>query len=242
MILLVVLGLLVVPVSVSALAWQVRGGDPDWWTADRSSAGLLPPPAAHPEAMVRVLAARTVRWRGIFAVHSWLVLKPRGASHYIRYDYTAWGDPIRRNGFIPDGHWFGHAPEVIEALDGPAAEAAIPLIERAIAAYPLNRVGDYRPWPGPNSNTFVTMALAGVPGAGGRLPPTAIGKDYPWDGRWAGWAASGTGVRITLGGYGGVTLAWVEGLEVNILGGVIGIDLRRPAIKLPGLGRIGMAA
>jgi hypothetical protein len=32
----------------------------------------------------------------------------------------------------------------------------------------------------------------------------------------------------------------VEGIELNLLGGVIGIDLRRPAIKLPALGRLGM--
>jgi hypothetical protein len=36
------------------------------------------------EALIRVYAARTVRWRGIFAVHSWIVVKERGASHYTR--------------------------------------------------------------------------------------------------------------------------------------------------------------
>ncbi|RYI86728.1 MAG: DUF3750 domain-containing protein, partial [Acetobacteraceae bacterium] len=34
----------------------------------------------------------------------------------------------------------------------------------------------------------------------------------------------------------------VEGLEVNFLGAVAGLDLRRPAIKLPGLGRLGLPA
>jgi hypothetical protein len=73
------------------------------------------------------------------------------------------------------------------------------------------------------------------------LPPTAIGKDYPYDGGWYGWTPSGTGVRLTLDGYFGLTLGWVEGLELNILGAVLGLDLRRPAIKLPGLGRIGVS-
>ncbi|MFC7554960.1 hypothetical protein ACFQU7_26130 [Pseudoroseomonas wenyumeiae] len=36
-----------------------------------------------------------------------------------------------------------------------------------------------------------------------------------------------------------MTLAWVEGIEINILGAVAGLDLRRPALKLPGLGRLG---
>ena len=39
--------------------------------------------------------------------------------------------------------------------------------------------------------------------------------------------------------YGGVTLGWTEGIEVNILGAVAGLDIRRPALKLPGFGRIG---
>src|SRR5438552_3664977 len=74
------------------------------------------------------------------------------------------------------------------------------------------------------------------------LPPNAIGKDYPYDGRWLRWAPSGTGIRMTLGGYAGLTVAWVEGIEVNILGAIAGLDLRRPALKLPGFGRIGMSA
>ena len=72
------------------------------------------------------------------------------------------------------------------------------------------------------------------------LPPTAIGKDYPYDGRWLRLTASRTGVRLTLDGYGGLTLGWVEGVEVNILGAVAGLDIRRPAVKLPGFGRVGI--
>ena len=49
-----------------------------------------------------------------------------------------------------------------------------------------------------------------------------------------------TGVRLTLDGYGGLTLAWVEGIEVNLLGLVAGLDLRHPGLKLPGVGRIGV--
>ena len=35
------------------------------------------------------------------------------------------------------------------------------------------------------------------------------------------------------------TIAWVEGVEVNFLGLVAGLDLRHPAVKLPAFGRIG---
>ena len=51
--------------------------------------------------MIRVFAARTVRWRGIFAVHAWIVVKEKANANYSRYDYTAWGEPIRTNGFAP---------------------------------------------------------------------------------------------------------------------------------------------
>jgi hypothetical protein len=241
--LLLLLLLLLGPIGVAAVVHQANGlGGDDWRAADRSSAGLLPPAMRHTPAVVRVYAARTVRWRGIFAVHSWIVYKPEGAAVYTRYDYTAWGDPIRRNGFEPDGRWFGREPEVIFAADGPEAAALIPRIEAAIAAYTPRHRGDYRAWPGPNSNTFVAAVLAELPGVRAVLPPTAIGKDYPHDGRWLSLTPSGTGLRASLGGYAGLTIGWVEGIEINLLAAVIGIDLRRPALKLPGLGRIGLPA
>ncbi|WP_322517610.1 DUF3750 domain-containing protein [Rhodopseudomonas palustris] len=233
--------LLIVPIVVSAGKYALGDRSVSWQAADRSSAGLLPPAAAHPEALVRVFAARTVRWRGIFAVHSWIVVKPANATRYTRYDYTAWGEPVRVNGFVADGRWFGDEPQLIAAADGEAAASMIPKIEAAIKSYKLNAYGDYRAWPGPNSNTFVAAALAAVPELKTTLPPTAIGKDYPWDGGWIGWTPSGTGIRATLGGYCGLTLGWIEGVELNLFGAVLGLDLRRPAIKLPGLGRIGLS-
>jgi hypothetical protein len=230
------------PLGISAVLHQYTGVGPEWRSADRSSAGHLPPASEHRAAMVRVFAAPTVRWRGIFAVHSWIVLKPEGAAAYTRYDYTAWGTPIRVNGFEPDGRWFGRNPEVIFAADGEAAEALIPRMQSAISAYAWQERGHYRAWPGPNSNTFVAAVLDAVPEAEIALPPTAIGKDFPYDGRWLRRTPSGTGLRLTLGGYAGVMVGWVEGIEVNILGGVAGLDIRRPAIKLPGLGRLGLPA
>lgn len=230
------------PLGVSALRHSFVGIGADWWQADRGSIGHLPPAASHTPAVVRIFAAPTVRWRGIFAVHSWIVVKPEGADRYTRYDYTAWGEPIRVNGFIPDGRWFGRAPEVVFAADGEAAAALIPRMQEAVASYQWRHLGDYRVWPGPNSNTFVAAVLAAVPEAGAVLPPTAIGKDFPHDGRWLRPTASRTGFSLTLGGVFVVTLGWVEGIELGLLGAVSGIDIRRPALKLPGLGRIGMPA
>lgn len=233
--------LLLVPIGVSAAKYLAGDRSVDWQIADRSSAGILPPASAHPDALVRVFAARTVRWRGIFAVHTWIVVKEAGANAYTRYDYTAWGNPIRVNGFAADGRWFGDVPQIVAAADGDAASQMIPKIRAAIEDYKPRAYGDYRAWPGPNSNTFVAAALAAVPELKTTLPPTAIGKDYPRDGAWVGLTPSRTGVFATLGGYLGISAGWVEGIELNIFGAVLGIDWRYPAIKLPGLGRIGMA-
>jgi hypothetical protein len=241
--LLVFLLLVFAPIAASAARYfWIGDGRGNWQTADRSSAGLLPAASAHSEAAIRVFAARTVRWRSIFAVHTWIVVKEKNAPTYSRYDYTAWGEPIRANGFAPDGRWFGALPETLVAVDGERADALIPKMRYVIENYRFRSCGDYSAWPGPNSNTFVQAALNSVPELRAVLPPTAIGKDYPYDGRWFGVTSSGTGVYLSLAGYLGVIVGWIEGFELNFFGAVLGFDIRRPALKLPGLGRIGLAA
>jgi hypothetical protein len=64
-----------------------------------------------------------VRWRSIFAAHTWIVVKEKDAPSYSRYDYTAWGEPIRASGFAADGRWFGAVPDTVVAVDGERAEA-----------------------------------------------------------------------------------------------------------------------
>lgn len=232
--------LFLAPIAAAAALYWADGASDDWRSASRASAGLLPEPAAAPQAMVRVFAARTVRWRGVFASHCWIVFKEEGADRYQRYDYTGWGQPVRVNGYAADGKWFGRDPELVLAADGALAAAAIPKLKAAIASYGFQDAGDYRAWPGPNSNTFVAAVLSAAPELRARLPTTAIGKDFPHDGNWLAPTPSGTGLRLSLAGYGGITVGWREGIEFNVLGAVAGIELRRPAINLPGLGRFGV--
>jgi hypothetical protein len=234
--------LVFLPIGVSAGRYWFAESRGNWQTADRSSAGLLPLPSQHPEAVIRVYGARTVRWKAIFAIHTWIVVKEQNAATYTRYDYTAWGEPIRTNGFAADARWFGAAPETIAAVDGAEASRLIPKIRHVIENYKFRTSGDYNAWPGPNSNTFVQAVLDAVPELKTVLPPTAVGKDYPYRGEWFGLTPSGTGVYASLGGYMGLTVGWVEGLEVNFLGAVVGLDIRRPALKFPGIGRLGMTA
>ncbi len=232
--------LFLAPLAAHGLWWWAREDvAPNWRRADWSSADLLPQPAAAPQAMVRVYAARVGRWRGIFAHHSWIVVKEAGASRYTRYDKVGWGSPVRTDGWAPDARWFGNAPKLIVAIDGEEAQRLIPKIRAAVASYPYRGWGDYRAWPGPNSNTFVAHVMRQVPELTAALPPTAIGKDWLPTTDVVALTPSRTGIQISLGGVAGVSLGWVEGLEVNLLGLVAGLDLRRPAVKLPGWGRIG---
>jgi hypothetical protein len=126
---------------------------------------------------------------------------------------------------------------VLDLRGAPATEV-IPKIEAAVKSYDYANAGDYRIWPGPNSNTFVASVLRAVPELGVTLPSTAIGRDFrPWP--YAGLTDSGTGVEANLFGLLGVKLGWVEGVELNVLGLVAGLDLQNPGVKLPAIGRIG---
>ena len=103
--------------------------------------GMAPPPDTHPEAVVQVYAARTWGWKGAFAVHSWIVFKPEGATSYERYEVVGWGvgrgaPSVRRNLRPPDGRWAGNDPDLLVDLRGAAAEALIPEIVAAIKRYP----------------------------------------------------------------------------------------------------------
>jgi hypothetical protein len=99
--------------------------------------------------------------------------------------------------------------ETIVAFGGDRAEALIPKIRYVIENYKFRAYGNYRAWPGPNSNTFVQAALDAVPELRAVLPPTAIGKDFPYDGHWIGITPSATGFFVSLAGNAGLTVeAW----------------------------------
>lgn len=229
------------PLAAHAAWWMMKGNtSSSWSTADWSSARLLPLASAEPRALVRIYAGRVGRWRGILAHHSWIVVKEAGAARYTRFDKVGWGSPVRTDGWPADGRWYGNPPELVLALDGDEAARLIPRIRAAVQAYPYRGWGDYRAWPGPNSNTFVAYVMAEVPELRVALPPTALGKDWRPASDVFGLTPSRTGIRVQFGGVFGVSLGWVEGVELNVLGLVSGVDLRRPALKLPGWGRLGV--
>ncbi|OCW56797.1 DUF3750 domain-containing protein [Hoeflea olei] len=227
--------------ALASLGVRAASSHPgSWRSADWSSAGLLPAATEQSEPAVYVMAARTGGLKGGLAVHSWIVTKPEGALRYTRYDKVGWGNPIRVNGYDADGRWYSNTPEILLALQGAEAARLIPKIEAAVKAYPHSGRGDYRIWPGPNSNSFVAHVLRAVPELGIVLPPEAVGRDYrPW-GEFVTVTPDGRNVEFSLGGYAGLAAGTLYGVELRLGGLVFGLDVNRPGIKLPGFGRIGV--
>ena len=214
----------------------------DWRTASDRSSGLAPDPVSHPEAIVQVYAGRAFSWRGAFSDHMWLAVKPQDADRYTRYEVVGW---FRSTGHsvvsvsdqrAPDAEWYGAAPRVIRDVRGPAAEVIIAKLPGAITAYPFGET--YTVWPGPNSNTFLAYIGRAIPELRLTLPSTAVGKDYLPISQAVSRTPSGDGIQLSLYGVLGVLAGRDEGLELNVLGLVTGIDIARPALKLPGIGRV----
>lgn len=225
------------PIGVKALQYQNDGIA--WYEADNSASNLAPDPASESRAVVQVYAARTFRWRSIFAVHTWIVVKRENSPDYDRWDVVGWGGGkvVRKDWSTPDALWYGAKPEVLVDIRGEEAAKLIPKIEQAIASYPYEST--YKSYPGPNSNTFTAHIGREVPQLGLDLPPTAIGKDYRPLSSPVGLAPSGSGVQLSLLGLFGVTAALEEGVEVNLLGFSAGVDIKDPALRLPAVGRLG---
>jgi len=214
----------------------------DWSTASHRPTGRAPDPATHKEAIVQVYASRTFGWRGAFAVHTWLAAKPPGADRYTRYEVIGWrlrgGNTALSvsNDRSPDAEWYGAPPQVIRDVRGAEAEAVIAKLPLAVALYAYPHT--YDAWPGPNSNTFIAHLGREIPELELTLPSTAIGKDYLPLGNVIARTPSGTGYAFSVSGLLGVSVGRDEGIELNLLGLVLGFDLRRPALKLPGIGRV----
>lgn len=223
--------------------FSVSHSAPDFSAAGRASVGLAPTPEQEPKAVVQVYAARTANLRN-FAVHPWIAVKEKNAKSYRIYQVIGWRlkrglSVVSIEDGVPDGKWYGEVPELLYDLRGSAAETAIPKIHEAALSYPYPN--EYRLYPGPNSNTFVSYILRRTPNMGVELPPHAVGKDWIDHGSLAGITETGTGVQLSLFGLLGMSVGLAEGFEVNFLGMTFGLDIMSPALKLPFIGRLGFA-
>lgn len=214
----------------------------EWTEADKASMGTAPDAKTTPEAIVLVYTARTYHAYGILAVHSWIATKEKDSTDYTIYQVIGFrlkrtGSAISITHDLPDRRWYGAEPQLLRELKGKAAEIAIPKIKAAVADYPYPKF--YRTWPGPNSNTFISHVIRKVPELGVELPPTAVGKDWLEDGHLVGISETNTGFIVSFWGALGFTAGLGDGVEVNLLGMTFGLDLWRPALKMPFVGRLG---
>lgn len=217
--------------------------DTHWSTASRQSSGQAPAPEHTPEPVLQVYGARTYSWRGAFGIHTWIAAKRQDADHYTVYHVLGWN--LRRgrsvvsvsHGALPDAYWFNNPPELLAERRGPGVEALIDRLEAVVARYPWP--DRYQAWPGPNSNTFTAWVARQLPELRLDLPPNALGKDWLPAGTFVARTPSGSGWQLSVYGLLGLAAGTAEGLELNLLGLNAGVDFDDPALRLPGIGKLG---
>ena len=208
-------------------------------TLQRGSGGAHPL-AATSEPVVQVWGARARGFKGIFGVHSWIAVKPGGATEYTVYEVIGWR--LRRTDTAvvvrtrAPNSWLGAEGALYAETRGRGVVALIQRFDTLAREYPY--ANTYTLWPGPNSNTFVAWIARAMPELEADLPATAIGKDY----------RGLVGASITSGGTGlqietplvGLKIGATEGLEIHVLALTFGIDWYPFALKVPGgEGRVG---
>jgi hypothetical protein len=215
----------------------------DYRTANRDSAKLAPLAENTPEAVVQIYRARAFDWNGLVSDHTWIATKAANAKQYTVYQVVGWRKyrglaPLTIEENIPDRNWFAQIPTLLFSARGEKAAKLIPQIEAAAKAYPYP--DNYTLWPGPNSNTFTAYVLRQIPELHVPMPANAVGKDFLTQGKIWSPAVSHTGYQFSLFGIVGITLAKEEGLEINFLGLVYGMNPYHLSIKLPCIGEISL--
>ncbi|ALA26483.1 hypothetical protein AVI51_10890 [Piscirickettsia salmonis] len=236
-IIIILITLLIGPIWL-AVTGQVQFGQ-NWQTADRHSIGIAPTAGQFKEAVVQLYEARAFNWRGLFAVHTWIAVKPYGATHYTNYQVIGWNAYHNRpivdiSSGAPDRLWFGHTPIIVKSLTGKKAEILITKIAKAAKSYPYAHT--YQAWPGPNSNTFIAYILDQTPEFGAIMPANALGKDYVSLKIIITRLADKTGYRLSLWGVLGLIISNRQGVQLNLFGLTLGLSWQPWGVILPGLG------
>ncbi|WP_246841220.1 DUF3750 domain-containing protein [Hahella sp. CCB-MM4] len=153
----------------------------NWRSASRASARLAPDPLTTPEPVIQVYGADAWGWRGWFAIHTWIAVKPENALDYTVYEVVGWrerrGLPVLRiEQDVPDRYWYGAKPQLILDRRGDGVGELIDKIATKADEYPWK--DSYRVFPGPNSNTFPAWIAQEVPELELELPFSAIGSGW----------------------------------------------------------------
>ena len=167
--------------SVLAVLLAGCAGNKDWRTASREPAGIAPDPLVTKEAVLQVYGASAWKWRGWFAIHTWIAAKRTGEPSYTVYEVISWRQRrglsvVRIEQDLPDRFWFGEKPRLLKEHRGVGVDMLITAVDQAARAYPWPDT--YRAFPGPNSNTFTAWIARQVPELELSLPFSAIGSGY----------------------------------------------------------------
>ena len=245
-VLIFILIVYIAPVGYQAAIYYVgENRTSSWWDLRSDSSDQAPDASMTDDAVIQVYAARTVRWRGVVGVHTWVATKRQKDDYYVRYEVMGyalrWGrQAVQIRPGQPDRYWYGSKPQLLRQIrGGEKVEALIDKLQRAAENYIYDQ--QYTVWPGPNSNTFVAHLGRQVHQLNLELPATAVGKDYLPNGKMAALTPSGKGLQLSFRGLLGFVIGIEEGVELNIAGLTAGIDFSPFAIKLPGVGRIGLS-
>ena len=121
-------------------------------------------------------------WIGAIAEHYWLVVRDEASGACNRWEVWQTADAGGRSFRHvhcdlkpPDAGVGGGPMRVVARWEGSEALTIEKILLGLEKNYPY--ADRYRPWPGPNSNTFVAWVLRQA-GIALRLPWKAIGKDY----------------------------------------------------------------
>jgi len=126
---------------------------------------------------------------------------------------------------------WGERVRILSQSDG----RANPHFARDIRAYAASYNDSvYKPYPGPNSNTFMEKMIRKVDGVSAILDQNAIGKE---NGFYAGKTTGGSGLKLQTPIV-GVALGLKEGVEVSVIGFSAGVSIYPPSIRIPFLPKL----
>ena len=195
--------------------------------------GALAPglPVAGPVVLVKqVQIPDWEPWYARFAVHTWIDYRDAdGRWQRVGVPGTT-TDVVRKTldeaEALGDERWKERV-RVIDRVTGDRAARVVAQLEDAEARW---TDGSYKPFPGPNSNTFIERVVRATDGLSTQLEPNAVGKDHA--SLRAGVTASGTGVELESAWL-GAEIGLKEGVQLHLAQLPLGVRLWPPAILLP---------
>ncbi|MEM1449517.1 MAG: DUF3750 domain-containing protein [Planctomycetota bacterium] len=169
-------------------------------------------------------------WYARFAVHTWIDYRDAdGRWQRVGVPGTT-TDVVRKTldeaEALGDERWKERV-RVIDRVTGDRAARVVAQLEDAEARW---TDGSYKPFPGPNSNTFIERVVRATDGLSTQLEPNAVGKDHA--SLRAGVTASGTGVELESAWL-GAEIGLKEGVQLHLAQLPLGVRLWPPAILLP---------